>query len=377
MRTAVDPTGDYRFLSAPDFLNADIGDLRKTPRWRPGMPNSVSPGWRSSLATVMRTWVDEAPDDVLVAGDTVNGHWGRDDSKTGLFGPVNNDAQRRDAIRRAARPYYRQWVERFSSRGLPVHVAVGDHELGDNPWNGKPTADFKRRSLDLFKREFARYALRPNRYTMRPPGPAHNTAYAKYLHDNLLLVTVDVFKRTGTNVIPELDSQQLAWLNRLLGRAKSKVDWIVVQGHTPVAQPVRKDSTSGLTYRGGTSSAFWQTMARHGVDVYLNGEVHDITVLRRNGITQISHGGRLADQSGRGVGNQSFLVADLEGDQMTMRMRRFRPRTTSGARKLWQTIVPQRPVYSTTIAPDPACVGTLALSDDNRLLQSSGLLRPR
>jgi hypothetical protein len=155
------------------------------------------------------------------------------------------------------------------------------------------------------------------------------------------------------------------------------VDWIVVQGHVPVAQPVRQDSSSGLTYRGGTGSPFWRTMARHEVDLYLNGEVHDITVLRRDGVTQISHGGRLHDQSGRGIGNQSFLVADVDEEQMTLRMRRFRPQSTSGPKKLWQTIVPQRPVYSTTIAPDPHCVGTMTLTADNTAIDSTGLMRPR
>ena len=41
-----------------------------------------------------------------------------------------------------ARIYYSQWETAFARHGLVVHPAVGDHEIGDNPWD---TA--RRRSL--------------------------------------------------------------------------------------------------------------------------------------------------------------------------------------------------------------------------------------
>ena len=44
--------------------------------------------------------------DVLVAGDLVEGRWGRDDSRSGVFGPVRTEAQRLRAWRRAAAVYY-------------------------------------------------------------------------------------------------------------------------------------------------------------------------------------------------------------------------------------------------------------------------------
>ena len=40
----------------------------------------------------------------------------------------------------------------------------------------------------------------------------------------------------------------------------------------------------------GTDSDLWKLMVKHGVDVYLCGEHHRITVKKRDGILQIVHG---------------------------------------------------------------------------------------
>ena len=48
-----------------------------------------------------------------MAGDLVEGRWGRDDARTGVFGPVRTPSQRLRAWRRAADVYYPAWRERF------------------------------------------------------------------------------------------------------------------------------------------------------------------------------------------------------------------------------------------------------------------------
>lgn len=359
---------DYRFLSTPDFLNTDLADT--------GVPgaNSWNETWAEALNIVMDTFKAEAPEDVLVAGDLVNGHWGVDESQSGVFGPVAPGGHSTQALRNAADLYYGTWIERFRERDLTVHAAVGDHEIGDDPWRGAKAA-FKRKSVALFKSVFASHIIAPNGYTKHPAGPAARTAYATYLHPEVLLVTVDVFSETGTDVIAELDAQQLAWLDKVLGNADARgTDWIIVQGHTPVVGPVRHWGSSHLMYEGGEDSAFWDTMARHQVDLYLAGEVHDITARQVDGVTQISHGGLFAAAPASGKGSTNYLLGEVRGSEMTLRINRFLPYAVNNKERLWQTAPYGQPPLTKSFLPAPPVVGTMTLTSENQILARSGLL---
>ncbi len=167
-RPAVPPapelTGAYRFISAPDFLNQDVADLTAD-----GRKHHVDRGdrrgrqldqrlLRDALDRVLDEMAVHGTRDVLVAGDLVEGRWGRDDSRTGVFGPVRTQAQRLRAWRRAADVYYPAWLQRFDDHGLTTYPAVGDHEVGDDPWRVRgrhPWVDFKRRHVPEFKKIFA------------------------------------------------------------------------------------------------------------------------------------------------------------------------------------------------------------------------------
>ena len=93
-----------RLLSSPDFLNADVADLRRGPGWwRPGRSrNGTSAAYERAIGTVLDDWTAQAPDAVLVAGDLVNGRWDKDDQRTGTFGSVRTGRQRARAVHRAA-----------------------------------------------------------------------------------------------------------------------------------------------------------------------------------------------------------------------------------------------------------------------------------
>jgi hypothetical protein len=100
-------------VSIPDFINADVGDVRGIDRsgylgWDPGDPNSINPYYRDTLKVVLDQVASENPDAVLVAGDEVNGHWGVDYDKTGIFGPVDTYEQKLQALRNAGALYYQQ-----------------------------------------------------------------------------------------------------------------------------------------------------------------------------------------------------------------------------------------------------------------------------
>ncbi len=377
-RAASRPSGDrryaYSFLSSPDFLNTDVADVRGAPGYRTGAPNSYNESYARSLDTVLGTFAAEGARDVLVAGDLVEGHWWIDTADTGTFGSLDTFAQRKQVVGNAAATYYGAWKQRMTSRGLRPFPAVGDHEIGDDPWHPyKP--DFRRKHalVPTFKRAFGQTFTRTGRgrpvYRDHPSGPARDTAYAHRLHPEVQLVTVDVFQRTKRNVAVRLDRRQLAWLGSVLRRAREDgVDWIVVQGHTPVVGPVRiADNTSGLLYQGGRRSAFWRLLKRYDVDAYLAGEVHAISSAIDGGVAQVVHGGTFLS------GGTNYLRFDVTRSRMRIVARQFAASSAKQA-GLWGMDERKSGPELMVFQPDPPVVGTMTLTRDHRLVKRTGLL---
>ena len=119
--------------------------------------NSTNTEYDAALDQVIGEMASQGTRDVLVAGDLVEGRWGRDDSRSGVFGPVRTEQQRLRAWRRAAGVYYPAYRQRFADHGLRLFPAVGDHEIGDDPWKARRDRwiHFKRRHVPVFKQEFA------------------------------------------------------------------------------------------------------------------------------------------------------------------------------------------------------------------------------
>lgn len=353
----------YCWTSAPDLNNSDVGDVTASPYYKAGKPNSINQTWRTSQNNILNAIDGEGCDHVLVAGDLVEGHWGLDTAKTGTFGPVDTWEHKRQAVRLAGELYYGQWRHRFASRGLKVHPALGDHEIGDNPWRGDGYPRFKRSNLSTFKNVFADTLIAPNGYTRRPAGPASRTAYARWLNPYTFLITVDVFQRTETDVIAKLDSQQLAWVEAQLRYARSKgAKWVIAQGHTPIVGPVRTVGSSGLMYQGGRDSALWRLFVKYKLDLYLAGEVHDVTLKRKDGITQLSHGGLF------GWGGTNYLLAKTnpDGSRLSLTSMRFHSKKLD-EQLMWQTDTSKRPFANILYDPEPYKAGGATLTADNQI----------
>lgn len=384
---ARDLPGAYTFVSAPDFLNQDVADLTADGRTefvdpRTGkVANSTNAEYDAGLAHVMDEMASHGTRDVLVAGDLVEGRWGRDDSGSGVFGPVRTEAQRLRAWRRAAGVYYPAYRERFADRGLRLLPAVGDHEIGDDPWRSRrdPWIDFKRRHVPEFKRVYADRVLRKasgrHRFADRPrSGPARDTAYAVRLDADVLLVTLDVFERRGGDVHISVDPAQLAWLERVLRKARGDdVPWVMVQAHTPMTKNVRYRNSSRLSYERGRRSALWKAMVKGGVDVYLSGEVQDQTVLVNDGILEVSHGSLFYR------GEASYVVGQATADRLVLENRQFRGEIGFDDR-LWTTSRLGAPGHISY--PDASVVtGTLEASRTRsgglRVDAAAGVLAPR
>ena len=372
---------DLRLLSSPDFLNGDVGDLGAGPgAWSRQSPltrtsNSTNDAYEAALDRILDDWQDLDPAGVLVAGDLVDGRWGYDDQDSGNFGAVDTRAERRAAVRRAARTYYPQWKQRFVDRDLAVFPAMGDHEYGDNPWPRRKralAADFKAE----FAREFTADAAGRPLIADHPRGPARLTAYAARPAPDVQVVTLDVFDITPKRGQVEVDRLQMKWLRGVLRRARrDDVQWVVVQAHVPIIYPVRSRASSRLHYPGGTNSQLWKVFKRFGVDLYLTGEVHDTTAAQADGIVQISHGGIFH------YSLTTALVLDFYGDRLYVTLRDYDVQhgEDPAGRRLWETRRNGLP-FEISVGEQVATIGTATILDEpgrtGPLSAPSGILVP-
>lgn len=364
---------DLRLLSSPDFLNADVADLRRGPGyWSPQRSqNGTNSSYERVLDRILDDWVDHDPAAVLIAGDTVNGRWGRDDRRTGNFGPVRTRDESRAALRRAAATYYPQFLRRFREHGLDVYPSTGDHEYGDNDWSRE-----KRVLAPAYAEEFARYYTRTAsgapRFADRPTGPHAMTAYAWRPHPDVQVVSIDVFDITRRGAHVRVDTAQMRWLEGVLRKARRDgVTWTVVQGHTPILSPVRSNHSSALRYEGGRRSELWKVFRKYGVDVYLCGEVHAVTATVKDDILQLAHGGAFQ----HGLTNYALLDFDDDRLRVTLNDYRLRFRSSRDGTRLWETVHEGLKKVA-MLRRGPVTVGTLTLGATGRVSHRTGILRP-
>ena len=295
----------WRFVSIPDFVNVDL--------------TYPQPGWEDTLDYVLKAIKAEDPEFVLVAGDLVMGRW-----------------PDKDAIKKYAEIYYPAWIKRMEDHGLKFYAAIGDHEIGDNPWHGEK-ADL----VPSFKRQFQRYLKMPLNGPLRTRGTAFY-----FVYENTLFVSVDVFEKgegPQGGIVPKVTGEQIEWFERII-TAHSGVNNVVVMGHTPILGPVKKESSSGLMLEGGAESPLWQAMKKLGVDLYLCGEVHAITCTQADNVLQIAHGGLFGYNP-----KVNYLLGTVSGDQIKLELKEIE--ITNSGEKLWQ-VGNNRPLETVTIADD-------------------------
>jgi len=159
-------------------------------------------------------------------------------------------------------------------------------------------------------------------------------------------VALDVFEQgrgPQGEIVCQVTGEQLRWLDDVLARHED-ADHVVVMAHTPILTPVWKWSSSGLVLDGGRRSPLWQTMKRHGVDLYLCGEVHAITCTERDGVLQIAHGGLFGYNP-----EVSYLVATVSPQRIDLELKAIG--IVNSGEKLWQ-VGTNRPQERVTIAPE-------------------------
>jgi hypothetical protein len=349
----------WTFVSMPDWLNADLGDLSSLPNYQGD--NSTTPSWETAIDSVMGSIQAENPDFVMVAGDMTMARWIQDGLPTiggqGLFGPTLGSngynqldlATENQRVRNASELYYNAWNKRFTDRGMVAYTAIGDHELGDDSptWNTQSSTfngntvqwgNLGRETISTYRDTYAEYFVDPIRngdtgrlaqgstFIQGPSSGQHASSAYAIKHNNTLMVSIDVFKQPTAQDRPiiTVDGDQLTWLDQTLAAANldSSIDHIIVQGHTPVLMPVNARNSGQLKVEDAENSALWQTLKTHNVDMYLSGEVHDITVNQNSdeSLIQIVHGGFMGFDDSI-IDSQTYLVGQVYSDRMELTLK--------------------------------------------------------
>lgn len=302
----------WRFASMPDFLNVDT--------------DYPQDGWEDSLSFILKSVKAEEPDFVVIPGDLVMGHWHRDDIKQGIAG-----------IEYYAGRYYPAWKARMKAHGLKWYAAVGDHELGDNPWKYEGA----RENVAAYRQAFRKYLQMP----LNGPEHLQGTAFW-WRHKNVLFISVDVFEEGESEqgcIRTGVTGKQLDWMKQVL-EANRDAQHTIVMGHAPCLGPVRKWSSSGLMIIEGRESPLWKMMADYGVDLYLCGEVHAMTCTERDGVQQIAHGGLIGYNE-----RTNYLLVEVYDNRLELTLKEID--VLPSGHKLWQS-GRNRPLEKVDIAPE-------------------------
>ena len=333
-------SSSWTFVSIPDFLNVDC--------------DYPQAGWEDALGYILNSVKSENPDFVVVPGDLVMGHWDAPDWNS------------RDTINKYSARYYTAWKNRMNAHQLKYYTAVGDHELGDNPWKDSS----KVASIPLYRQAFASHLNMP----MNGPEHLKGTAFW-WRHKNVLFISVDVFESGESSqgaIKAGVSGAQLNWLKQVL-EANHDAQYRIVMGHTPILGPVRKWSSSGLMIEAGQESEIWQTMKNYQVDAYLCGEVHAITCSERDGIMQIAHGGLIGYNT-----RTNYMVVTVSNGKMEFEIKEIE--LSPSGDHLWQT-KNNRPLEQVEIT-DPSegfyTVGltTLERSTKTKFTNRKGYFKP-
>lgn len=264
---------EIRFTSVPDIFNWNI--------------SNPQPGWEDTLDWFFDRLQAEGPDFTLNAGDIMDARWW-------------DDAEQ---VKRKTGEYWGGFMKRFDDRDMTVYVAPGDHEYGDD--GGLKKGDIAR----AFGEQFTKIMGMPKN------GPANHIGRTFSVREgNLLIITLDTFEDEGEKFGYTVGRQQLDWMEKTFEQHRD-AEFIIVQGHLPIAGPVKSKNSSASMLKDGTKSALWQLMVKHGVDVYLCGEHHRITVKKQDGIWQVVHGALWGTQTDlnymRGVARPQELTLEL------------------------------------------------------------------
>ncbi len=273
----------FHFTSFPDLYNWNI--------------NYPQTGWEDAMDWFLEGMKKEGPAFSLNAGDIMDARWWTN----------------AEEVRNKTQQYWGGFKKRFEDKNITLYIAPGDHEYGDDQGLRKMNL------APIFAEQFVSIFDHPLN------GPEHKKELAySFTKENLAIISVDTFEDAGDRMSMTVSGKQLEWLKETLKKYKDK-EFIIVQGHVPVAGPVRGKNSSRNMLEGGTDSEFWKTMVEYGVDAYFCGEHHRITAFQRDGIWQIVHGALWGTQE-----DVNYLRGSVQPGKMTLELFEFNVEYSGG-----------------------------------------------
>jgi Calcineurin-like phosphoesterase len=360
-----------KFVSVPDFINMDMQAL--DPRLfdltnarqaelvseiaASGPQASINPhvgnfvgtvenGYRGASQVLLEALAAENADFFTVSGDMLYTRWPKNSQLTDPGAPQH--------IRDQADIYYDAWADMVTSYGgfglADVYTIVGDHEIGDNDWgsNKRPLIPaYKEVYVDKLGNESTTAG---GAYVNAPAGFEGRTFAVQ--RGNMLLIGVDQFETFDAagnfnqaagqiaSVRIDVTGTQLQWLDDTLTQASSDptIDHVVAMAHAPIAGQtgVKIGHSSGLLNATPETGALWQTLAEHDVDLYLPGEVHDISMQLAEDVLQVVTGTNIfqpSDQPGdNSIGfnlaspltsEQNYMVVEVYQDRIDLTIKQI------------------------------------------------------
>jgi len=330
MQNKVRAEQPWRFINLADWHAAEI---YVQPNIFPGMAEQ-------NLASLKMLKDNYGGELIMMPGDACRGHW---DTKQ-FIKSFNPELTPAEAILQAGDLCYTGMVDAFEEAGYPtILMAVGDHEVGDNPW---PVGNAVSRHQEEFREAFANgfnvdpdggkfmYDKPIGKAPSRPLGTKYEGTSFAYQHKNVLFVTVDAFyqedpdKTIGPqgSVTGTVVGKHLEWLDHVLSEARkdASIKHIFVQAHLPVLQPVRRVNSSGMLMDDEMKSDFWNTLRKHKVDIYFAGEVHSNTVTKdpKSDLVQVVTRGRYVN---------NFATVDVTDDVIDLTLyNQISPKASDG-----------------------------------------------
>ncbi|NLR91749.1 LamG-like jellyroll fold domain-containing protein [Flammeovirga agarivorans] len=365
---AQETTPKWRFINIPDYHNAEgftrIWNKSKDPAFKNAREERIA----SQMTSFREMKNAHGGELVILPGDTNGGHWYKAKYLNAFKSyPAYADYTEKDVIIESSRLCYQGLKDIVYGVGYQEFlVAVGDHELGDNPWrkNSKVV-----KNLPHFREGFAkvftldekgnsRFTKKIGKADARPIGTKYEHTSNAIQYKNILFVTIDMFRFDGADinlgdegtVEGDITGEHLKWFEAVLSEAQKEksIKHIIVQSHLPIIYPVRKYASSGMLVSRHAEEKVLNLLRKYHVDLYLAGEVHMNTVTKDDKSDLIQFVGRGNDLSNLTAvdveDNKLSLVAyHKNGDQLgTLTIDKSNTNTTVASSGLLAPISPQK-----------------------------------
>ncbi|WP_430814948.1 LamG-like jellyroll fold domain-containing protein [Carboxylicivirga sp. RSCT41] len=310
----------WRIINIPDYHNAE-GFARNTPERARRIQEQTE--------QFKRMKERHGGELIVMPGDCNGGHWYRDKfMKPFKSNPEYAQFSTEEVILEASRLCYGGLWDIVHNGGYKHFLmAVGDHELGDNPWRkgsevSKHISTFRKgfaNTITLDENGQSRFNTMIGKAMARPVGTKYEHTSNAIQYKNVLFVTLDMFrfddeyKILGNQGVinGDIDGKHLQWFESVLSEAQHipSIQHIVVQSHLPIIYPVRKYASSGMLVDKKESEKILNVLRKYKVDLYLAGEVHMNTVTRdtRSDLIQLV---------ARGNNLTNVTLVDVEEDKL-------------------------------------------------------------